>query len=184
MTKRQLLTILIICLLPILTGSCSLKWTNPFKSETELEQTGAAVRGAAQLAIIVAHQQEPGEWATHVCSTAAIVLKALDGDSQAIEQINEMLNEISLDLEPQVYVTADDMNKKMSIELRNLLLGLLSYSASMWDMHGWDAVAASAIGIADAFLKPEVITDYAVWYLTREFFAGIVAGCGVIEAGP
>ena len=146
------------------TNSCSVKWAKPDNGLT-LEQKGLLVNLAAKNMIVQLRINEPGEWQNHVCSLATIVVDALDGDDASIRKLNSVLAE--------PLSTAGSI----TVPIKTLLLDLLSHVASSFDLHGWESSFADAITILDAFVLSSVTIDQEVWYLTREFFAGIVSGC-------
>lgn len=172
--NKELLTVIGAVLVAIailvvasLTTSCSFRWSKPDNGMT-LEQRGVLVNLAAKNAIVQLRRNEPGEWEDYVCSLATIVVDALNGDDESIARLNTVLSEpLSID-------------KEVSIPMKALLLDLLNLTVERFDLHGWESTIADGITVFDAFVLSGVTTDYEVWYLTREFFAGINAGCAVI----
>ncbi|MBW2093287.1 MAG: hypothetical protein JRI80_00225 [Deltaproteobacteria bacterium] len=172
---RRTITVLLLAAAIMVATGCSIKWLG---DKRNLQQTGDLVRSTASTSMVLAHQQWPdeGDWETHVCSTATVVLAALDGDATAVATVNQMLAEA----QPAALLVGGE---QMTIEMRKLLLGLLAHIAVQYDLEGWGAVIASAIDFADTYLQAEVTTDYEVWYLIRQLFTGIVEGCELINGG-
>lgn len=185
--SRKTTTTLVVVLVTLValvylwtTTGCTIDWAKPDDGRLTLEQKGVLVKIAAKRALIEVWREEPGLWKDHVCSVATIILKALDGDSTAITELNTRLEAAFPDRNLVMIAPSDTSPSSITIEARDLLLGLLAYTAGNWDMDGWAGAAADAIELFDAFLLTGVTTDYEVWYLTREFFAGIVEGCAVV----
>jgi len=158
-----------------LSTACSIKWTKPDDRKT-LEHRGVLVKVAARRAVIEAYRREPGDWKDHVCSVATIVLKALDGDDKAIADsgLRIVICDLTGNWQPPT-------GNAMTIETKDTLLGLLAYTAKNWDLGGWKGAVADAIELFDAFVISGVTTEHEVWFLTREFFAGISEGCVIID---
>ncbi len=179
MKKTTIATIaailLVIAAMACLLTGCSVEWTRP-DSQLTLEQRGVLVRVAARRAIIEAYREEPGPWNEYVCSVATIIQNALDGDAQAIADCGFRIADFELaeNWQPPTPNT-------MTTETKDLLLNLLRYSADKCDLDGWEGAIADAIELFNAFALTGVTTEYDVWFLTREFFAGISEGCVVIR---
>jgi len=162
-----LLTVVAAILVIVYFGGingCGFKWTQP-DSQLTLEQKGLLVNLAAKNMIIQLRQAEPGEWEDYVCSLATIVVGALDGDEASIARLNTVL--------PQPLATGTTI----TLPMKTLLFDLLNYVARKFDIGGWETIFADTILVLDTFILSSVTTNYEVWYLTREFFVGIVAGC-------
>ncbi len=184
MKKTTIATIaailLVIAAMAYLLTGCDVEWTRP-GSQLTLEQRGVLVRVAARRAIIEAYREEPGPWNEYVCSVATIIQNALDGDSKAIADCPPAGGRIAA-LQP-IRRAANQLStdNTMTIETKDLLLGLLTYTEENWDLKGWEGAIADAIELFNAFVLTGVTTEHDVWFLTREFFAGISEGCVVIR---
>ena len=106
------------------------------------------------------------------------VVKALDGDEEAVTALNVT----------GAFNTPLPTPNAMTIETKDMLLGLLQYTAENYDLDGWASAMTDAAELFDAFVISGITTEYGVWFLTREFFAGIVEGCadcgfGIADCG-
>jgi len=167
--------LLMIAVVITLSFACNIKWLKG--DGLTLGQKGVLTKTASWAAITELYTEQPGEWKDDVCSVSTIILDALDGKPDAIDTVNTMLAEIG---EAPIMLVQADSNQ-ITIELKNALLSLLKYSADRWRLERWDGLIGRAIEIMDVFLVVGITTDYKMWFLTREFFAGIVEGCVQIE---
>jgi hypothetical protein len=152
---------------------CTAEWAKPDNGLT-LEQKGILIRLGAKNALVQVYQSEPGEWKDHVCSVSTIILKALDGDEQSLLS----LGLLGTDGATAVRIAAEAPTRStITIPTRTFLLDLLRTTAIEYGLEVWESQIADAIAVFDAFIVSGVTTDYELWILTREFFAGIVDGC-------
>jgi len=155
---------------------CTAEWTKPEAGLT-LEQKGIVIRLAAKNALVQVYQSEPGIWKDQVCSTATIILKALDGDEQALSR----LGLLGTDPTVAAIVTLENPTRStITLKTRGLLIDFLMAVARRYDLHGWEPTISDAITAFDGFVVSGVTTDYELWFLTREFFTGIVEGCSSV----
>jgi len=160
-----------------LSMGCSTHWATYPRGELTLEQRGVLVKVAARRAVIETYRRGPGEWKDHICSVATIVLEALDGRGPILDCGLGTADYGSADFG---LLTSDfKPEKEITIETKAMLLGLLRYTAENRSLDGWEAAMMDAMELFDAFVVLGVTSEHEVWFLTREFFAGIVEGCAL-----
>ena len=170
-TMTILAVLAFIVVASYLMCGCTTEWTKPDNGLT-LEQKGVLIRLTAKNALVQVYQSEPGAWKDQVCSMATIIVKALDGDERSLSYLG------LLGTDPEASEAAMEATRStISIQTKKLLLDLLMASALEYNLHGWENTISDAIVVFDAFIVSGVATDYELWFLTREFFAGIVEGC-------
>ncbi|MBN2209411.1 MAG: hypothetical protein JW759_08965 [Candidatus Coatesbacteria bacterium] len=179
MSRSIIMTILAVLAFTVvafyLMCGCTAEWTRPDNGLT-LEQKGTLVRLASKNGLIQLHQSEPGAWEEDVCSISTIILKALDGDEKSLRSLG------LLGADPEGAKAAKEATRStISTHTKKLLLDLLTATALEFDLHGWENTISDAVVVFDAFVASGVTTDYELWFLTREFFAGIVDGCSQIR---
>jgi len=178
MSRSTIMTILAVLAFIVvafyLMCGCTTEWMRPEGALT-LGQKGVLIRLAAKNALVQVYQSEPGIWKDQVCSVATIILKALDGDEQSLSYLG------LLGTDPEASEAAMEATRStISIQTKKLLLDLLMASALEYNLHGWENTISDAVVVFDAFIVSGVTTDYEVWFLTREFFAGIVQSCAML----
>jgi len=169
----SLIAIAIISLIALSELGCTLAW----QKDTPIEQQGNLVRAAAKFALLEVYAEEPGPWKDSVCSISTIILKALNGDEQALASLTLLNSGQPL----AIHIVAESPTQStITIETKEFLLDLLNAVGTQYDLKNWQPRLEFAIAILDTYLISGIITDYTVWALTKEFFAGICEGCSEI----
>jgi len=174
------LAIIVLVAVWYFTDGCNIHWTKPDNGGLTLEQKGVVIRLAAKSALVHVQESEPGPWKNDVCSAATIVLKALDGDEESLRSLGLLGTDPDIAV---IVVLENPTRSTITVKTKKLLLDLLMAAAQKYDLRGWETTIADAIVVFDAFIVSGVTTEYEVWFLTREFFAGLVDGCLVTTGG-
>lgn len=113
-----------------------------------LEQQGMLVNLAAKTTIIEASLTYPGDWIEPVCEVASMILERLEASTTSTLSWGEH-NAAVMELSESTRGLDLDMRRRIE----------------------------TALVALDIFLGAQLRTEFEIWFLTTEFFRGLVAGC-------